>query len=185
MQDSFSREPDPLEAMLRPPSLLNNERLRQVVYDRTRRVLRRRRWSRQLVVAAALIVSFAAGLLVTRFSAPSPVSPLVPETAVAPSKQPAPPDPSLIPPASPQPQSALALEWQAFDSLNERGALYRQAGERYLQEEHDLQSALRCIGNYLDNGTEQDLAITSDDNWLLLAIKVARQKEKKHAKQSG
>jgi hypothetical protein len=77
------------------------------------------------------------------------------------------------------------LEWQAFDSVEERGTLYRQASERYLQEANDPQSALRCIGNYLDNATEQDLAISSDDNWLLMAIKVSRQKEKKHAKQSG
>jgi hypothetical protein len=140
---------------------------------------------RQLTYAAALVLSFAAGLLVPRFSAPSPVPPVTPEVAVEPPKRPTPPDKPPVAPAPSHHQSALALEWQAFDSLRERGALYRQAGERYLQEEHDLQSALRCIGNYLDNGTEQDLAISSDDNWLLMAIKVARQKEQKHAKQSG
>jgi hypothetical protein len=185
MHDSFSREPDPLDAILRPASPLTNDALRQAVYDRTRLVLHRRRRLRQLAYAAALLVSFAAGLLVTRFSTPSLVPPVVPDVAVAPPRQPAPPDKSPAPLALPRSQSALALEWQAFDSPKERGALYRQAGERYLQEEHDLQSALRCLGNYLDNGTEQDLAISSDDNWLLMAIKVARQKEKRHAKQSG
>ncbi|HZV05168.1 MAG TPA: hypothetical protein VE999_08815 [Gemmataceae bacterium] len=185
MHDIFSGEPDSLDAMLRPASPLTNDVLRQAVYDRTRLVLHRRRRLRQLAYAAALLVSFAAGLLVTRFSMPSPVPPVTPDVAVAPPKQPIPPDKPPAPPAPPQPRSAFALEWQAFDSLQERGALYRQAGERYLQEEHDLQSALRCLGNYLDNGTEQDLAISSDDNWLLMAIKVARQKEKRHAKQSG
>jgi hypothetical protein len=185
MHDSFSREPDPLEAMLRPPSPLNNEALRQVVYERTRRVMYRRRRLHRLAYAAALLVSFGAGLLVTRISTLSPVPPEVPQVTVAPLKKPAPPTRAPSPPALSPQQSAVVLEWQAFDSLKESGALYRQASERYLREENDPQSALRCISNYLDNGTEQDLAISSDDNWLLMAIKVARQKEKRHAKQSG
>ncbi len=54
-----------------------------------------------------------------------------------------------------------------------------------MTEEIDPQSALRCYSNALDNGTEQDLAISSEDNWLLMAIKDARLKERNHAKQGG
>ncbi len=63
--------------------------------------------------------------------------------------------------------------------------MYKQAGDRYMTEQSDPQSALRCYGNALDNGTEQDRSISTDDNWLLMAIKDARQKEKSHATKGG
>jgi hypothetical protein len=73
-------------------------------------------------------------------------------------------------------------EWNAFDSDGRRNELYRQAGDSYMEEEHDPQSALRCYTNALDHGTKQDLTISADDNWLLMAIKGARQKENNYAK---
>jgi hypothetical protein len=181
MHDIFSRDPDPLDGMLRPQSPPDNEALQQAVYARTQRVLYRRRRVRHFAYAAALLVSFAAGLLAMRVATP-PTSAPAPQVAVIPPKESPPPD-KLASPA--EEKSALAQEWQAFDSLKERAALYRQAGDRYMTEENDPQSALRCFSNALDNGTEQDLAISSDDNWLLMAIKDARQKEKNHAKQDG
>src|SRR5262245_20213384 len=69
MHDIFSREPDPLEGLLHPPSMPpESEALRQAVYARTRRVLRRRRLLGQFAYAAALLVSFVAGLLVMRLT---------------------------------------------------------------------------------------------------------------------
>lgn len=183
MHDIFSREPDPLDGMLRPPSPPDTEPLRQTVYTQTRRVLQRRRVVRRFAYAAALLVSFAAGWLVTRFTAPAPAR--SPEIVVTPPKEPAPPEQPPAPPKPSSVDSALAQEWQAFDSPKDRAGLYRHAGDRYLKEENDLQSALRCFSNALDNGTEQDMAISSEDNWLLMAIKEARLKEKKHAKQGG
>jgi hypothetical protein len=183
MHDIFSRDPDPLDAMLRPPSPPDNEALRQALYSQTRRVLHRRRRLWQFAYAAALLVSFAAGLLVMRF-ATTPTAAPAPVVVVTPPKEPAPPNNPPAPP-SPSSETALAQEWQAFDSDTERAALYQQAGERYMTEENDLPSALRCFSNALDNGSEQDLAISSNDNWLLMAIKDARQKENNHAKQGG
>jgi hypothetical protein len=183
MHDIFSRDPDPLDGMLRPPSSLDNEMLRQSIYARTRRMLHRRRRVRQFAYAAALLVSFAAGAVAMRMtisgergrvSAPS-AAPRETQALGA-----------LTRPRSPLPDDTpLEREWLAFDSTAHRGELYRQAGDRYLTDENDLQSALRCYGNALDNGTEQDLTISADDNWLLMAIKDARQKEKKHAKQGS
>lgn len=179
MHDIFSREPDPLEGMLYPPPPSENELLRQAVYAQTQRALRRRRRWRQGAYAASLLLSFASGLVAMWMvlpmrnaskDSPSPV-PLVAAEKETPRASEGPVD-----------DSALAAEWTAFDSTEHRAELYRKAGDRYMEEENDPLSALRSYGNALDNGTEQDLAISSDDNWLLMAIKDARLKEKKDAK---
>lgn len=181
MHEFFSRDPDPLDALLRPPSPPDNETLRQAVYTQTRRVLHRRRRVRQFAYAASLLLSFAVGAGTVRMVAPtyrverpdiSPVRTQRNQGADAPHS----------PTAN---DSALDAEWVAFDSTERRGELYRRAGDRYITEENDLKSALRCYRNALDNGTEQDLVISTDDNWLLMAIKNARQKENIHAKQGG
>lgn len=179
MHDIFSREPDPLDSMLAPPPLPpESDALRQAVYSQTRRVLRRRRRVRQFAYAAALLVSFAAGVLAMRaVLRPAPDLPARNASKAAPRDNP----PDNLPPD----ESALAREWEAFDSAEHRGERYRQAGDRYLKDENDLQSALRCYSNTLDSGTEKDLAISTDDTWLLMAIKGARQKEKSHAKSGG
>jgi hypothetical protein len=61
MHEFFSREPDPIEAMLRPPPPPDNEALRQTVYTHTQRVLYRRRRLRQFAYAASLLLSFTVG----------------------------------------------------------------------------------------------------------------------------
>jgi hypothetical protein len=183
MHDFFSREPDPIEEMLRPSSPADNQTLHQAVYAQTRRVLHRRRRLRQVAYAASLLLSFAVGAGFMRMTTRTDsgereaVSPQVTRTDQG-------PDATRSPGPSPD-DSALASEWIAFDSENHRSEFYRQAGDRYIKDENDLQSALRCYGNALDSGTEQELAISPDDNWLLMAIKDARQKEKKYAKQGG
>jgi hypothetical protein len=178
MHDIFSREPDPLEGLLHPPSVPpESETLRQAVYTRTRRVLRRRRLLRQFAYAAALLVSFAAGLLVMWMTSPArSASKELPSPARSASKG----TPSTE--KAPCLRCGLAKEWDAFDSDERRGELYRQAGDAYMEDEYDPQSALRCYMNALDHGTKQDLTISADDNWLLMAIKDARQKENDHAK---
>jgi len=188
MHDIISREPDPLDGMLHPPSPPDNEALRQAVYTRTRRVLHRRRRVRQFAYAAALLMAFATGVFVTRMTAQTDAGE---RGASAPcsSEQPrvdSSAQQGADAPRSPLPEdSALTREWIAFDSADHRGELYRQAGDRYMTEENDPQSALRCFSNALDSGTDEDLAISSEDNWLLMAIKDARLKEKNHAKTGG
>jgi hypothetical protein len=181
MHEFFSREPDPIEAMLRPPSPSDNEALRQAVYTQTRRVLRRRRLLRQFAYAASLLLSFTVGAGTMRMISPQPVPVTdLPHPSASEAELQLPKNPPLSSDDTP-----LDAEWVAFDSIDHRSELYRQAGDRYIKDENDLQSALRCYSNALDNGSEQDLAISPDDNWLLMAIKDARQKEKNHAKQGG
>ncbi len=183
MHEIFSRDPDPIEGMLRPPSPADNEALRQAVYNQTRRVFHRRRRWRQLAFAAALLLSFAAGAGVMRLCLPARSASKETSQPVANSKSSAEDAPSFRNEMTNA--HALAVENVAFDSEERRGELYRQAGDRYMTEENDPQSALRCYGNALDNGNEQDLAISTNDNWLLMAIKDARQKERNNAKQGG
>jgi hypothetical protein len=181
MHDFFSREPDPLDALLAPPSLPPNaDVLRRKVFARTQQFFRRRLLARRFALAAALLVSFAAGLLAMRtVKRPAPVPELPTQIAHKDS-------PRLEERPSPAPEApALAQEWQAFDSEDHRGELYKQVGDRYMTEESDLQSALRCYGNALDNGTERDRTISTQDTWLLMAIKDARQKENDYAKNRG
>jgi hypothetical protein len=76
----------------------------------------------------------------------------------------------------------VALEWQALDSPRRRAELYREAGDRYLSAESDPESALRCYTAALDAGAGADRAVAPADSWLLMALKDAREKEKRHAK---
>jgi hypothetical protein len=181
MHDIFAPEPNPLDGLLTPPPLPpETDALRQAVYFQTRQVLRRRRRLRWLAYAAALLVSFAAGLLAmkaARRDVPIPI----PEPNVRRQEEPRPTEKPLAPAG----ESALAREWLAFDSVEHRGELYQQAGDAYMTVEYDPQSALRCYTSALDSGSEKDLTISADDNWLLMAIKNARQKENDHAKNGG
>ncbi len=181
MHDIFAPEPDPLDGLLAPHSLPpETDALRQAIYSQTRQMLRRRRRVRWLAYAAALLVSFAAGLLAMRAvrrDVPTPI----PEEIVRRQEEPRPAEK----PRMPADESALAREWRAFDSVEHRGELYQKAGDAYMAQEYDPQSALRCYTNALDSGTEKDLAISTDDSWLLMAIKNARQKENDHAKSGG
>jgi hypothetical protein len=93
--------------------------------------------------------------------------------------QPEPPKEPIAPEAP-----AVALEWKAIDSPQPRPDLYRQAGDRYLDDEGDPESALRCYSQALDAGSAADRAVASEDSWLLMAIKNARQKEQRYAKSS-
>jgi hypothetical protein len=180
MHDIFSRQPDPLDELLTPSAPPDVGALRQSAFVRTTAMLRHRRRLRQFAYAAALAASFAAGLFVMR-ALPRPS--LVPDTQPLHANK----EESHPPVVEPMPrdESALVQEWIAFDSTDRRGELYRQAGDRYVTEENDLQSALRCYSNSLDNGTEKDLTVSTNDNWLLMAIKNARQKEQSHAKNGG
>src|SRR5262245_33194476 len=126
-------------------------------------VLRRRRWRRRLAYAAALAACFVAGAGAMWLWRTDPPAPQPIEQAQQPSSKPEPapksPDSAPTPPA-------VALEWQAFDNAKDRAATYRAAGDRYLREDHDPASALRCYRQALDAGNDSDLAVSADDDWL-------------------
>lgn len=190
MNENLHPEPDTVtEWLIEPPALPPAGALEQAVLERTQAILRRRRWLRRTGYAAALAACYAAGLLTMKYFPASPViSPApVARTEIRP-EPPAITRPEEVPaprPSNEELASPAAIEWQAVDSRAQRPDLYRQAGDRYL-EAGDIQSAIRCYRNMLDAAPDEDQVISPEtDNWLVIALKGDRQKEKRRAKQDG
>jgi hypothetical protein len=176
MTDFFARDPDPLKDLLAPPPADGAEGLRERLLGRTTRLLRRRRRLRRLTWAAALAAGCGAALLSVWWAArPAPPGP---NPSMAREERPAPPV---------LPETAVTVEERAADDddWKAQAALYRRAGELYLSAENDPAAAVRCYGNALDAGGEEALPVSPADDWLLMAIKNARQKEKRHANSGG
>jgi hypothetical protein len=157
---------DPLDHLLGPRPAAADPTFRAALLRRTRSAVRRRVWARRLALAAALAACFAAGLVTMAV-----LTPPRPEPAPLPltGQQPTPPGPPPV-----------ALEDQAAQKPDERAALFREAGQRYLQDQGDVESALRCYRQSLDSNAE--LAVAPEDDWLLIALKHARQEERRHAR---
>lgn len=180
-----TKSPHPVDEFLQSaPDAAPNAELRQAVFTRTTRLLRRRRWRRRVALVGALAACYLAGVLTMRLATPAPDQPR-PERAGEAPRPPAPEDTPAVAAAVAEDHSALALEWRAFESSERRVELYRLAGDRYLEQERDLQSALRCYRQALDASPSGGLAIEASDNWLLIALKEARQKEDRHANNGG
>ena len=178
-------EMDPIEGFLHQDSPREiNENLRRSIENKTLSVLRHRRWLRRGGWLAGLAACYVAGILTMWMKPGSEVSQPV---AVAPQNtdtqtSAAPALPEQESPSNAQaPESALALEWHALDSLKKRPDLFRLAGDKYLQD-NDLESATRCYRGALEGASDQDLKISVNDNWLLMSLKQAKQEEKRYAK---
>ena len=185
MSETNSILPDPLDGLLRPPPPGDgDDTLRRRLLERTTRALRRRRRFRVVAWAAALAACYAAGLLTMFWLVSSRVQVVTVQGPPPPAPAPTPaPPPAALPPPAAAPASAVALELKAFD--DRRPDLYRQAGDRYLHDDADPESALRCYTQALNGASDKDLAISPDDDYLLMVVKEARQKEKNDAKKHG
>ena len=154
---------DPLNELLRPVSpAVPDASSRRRWLDETTRELRRQRRRRRFASLGSLVGAYAAGLLTVLILHP-------PET----------------PPERERPIAARAiqvmdsvvdLEWRALEEPEEAPALYREAGNRHLAD-GDPANAVRCYGNALDSASPEATEVKDDDNWLLMAIKIARRKE--------
>jgi hypothetical protein len=149
--------------------------LREALRTRTTTILRRRRRLKQLGYAAALAACFAAGMAAMRYA----LSPALDPAPQVVRQRPGPEKAPETPPEPPAVVQAVALEWQAFDAPGGRAELFRQAGDLYVSQGYDPHAALRCYRNALDSGSADDLRISAADNWLLMALKNDRQKEKR------
>jgi hypothetical protein len=180
MTDFFARESDPLEDLLAPPPAAGDEGLRERLLGQTTRLLRRRRRLRRLAWAAALAASCIAATLAVWWAArPAPPGLVVPPSGGG--------GEDRLKAELPTEPTAVAVEERAADDddLRTQAAHYRRAGELYLSAENDPAAALRCYGNALDAGGEEELSVSPADDWLLMAIKNARQKERRHANSGG
>jgi hypothetical protein len=177
--------PDPLDDLLRPAvAAQDGLAFRGRLLAQTTRVLRSRRRRRVAVWVAALAACYVAGVLTVYWFGPKRIEQVV---VVQKEPTPAPLVPALVKPAVPdaKPASAVALEWKAFDADQHRPEMYRKAGDRYMNQDADPASALRCYGQSLNGSSDADLAISPNDDYLLMLVKNARQKEKDHAKNGG
>jgi hypothetical protein len=185
--------PEPLNEFLNnPPRKAASQGLRIDLLRQTLRQVRHRRVMRRVVamasLAAALLLAAVGVWLVQRMHAHKDQPHAhhgddVPAVAARAKPGPGPlvaDVPKSPPPA--EPQSAIALEWRAFDAPRaERAALYFQAGDRYLEDSRDVASAMRCYTVAIDATPMESLEIQPDDNWLVTTLKLdhlERRKEK-------
>jgi hypothetical protein len=173
---------DELDELLGPSPLpAESVELRQAVIRDAGRVQRRRRWIVRGQRVAVLAVCYAAGLASMWYwsrdrepvQAAIPVQVRVPEPPVHDSSE---GDPYRN-------DSPERLEkWAFVQSGAKRVELYRRAGDGFLRRD-DVDAALRCYRKALDLGSPADLAIRADqDTWLLMSLKMSRQKEKVDAR---
>ncbi|MBI3409091.1 MAG: hypothetical protein HY040_12155 [Planctomycetes bacterium] len=170
---------DPFEDFLRADfSVPDDSPLRRRLLEETTRILRRRRRLRRVALVGSWAACFAAGVVATllvRNTSPFEKTPEQGPFAKVPFKEEAKVPEEIAPPT--QFVTPLAKEWEAFDSKQNRAALYFEAGNRYLAEENDMQSALRCYRQALALATATELAIQPNDNWLVISLKESRKKE--------
>ncbi len=148
---------DPLEPLLGPPPVAHPD-FRERLRLQTSQVLRRRRRVHRLTrLATCAACLLAVALWWWQARLPQAI---VPDQAVLPTPT----------PAAAKEQTAVALEWQAFDSPEpERAAHYLAAGNQYVEETQDYAAALRCYEQAL---ADQQQEIRPDDNWLVMALKM-------------
>jgi hypothetical protein len=172
---SDSSQLDAWDELLVPKPAEASDALRLYLLRCTTRVLRLRRWTRRACMVLVLAACYAAGLATMHW-----LTPAAPAVTVYVEKTPEEPP---APPAKEPVPSPFDMEWHLLDHPNQpqQVALYRQAGDRYLTEANDPESALRCYRRMLEAGSDADLAISPEDNWLLMAAKAERQKEKRDA----
>ena len=164
-------ESDPLADLLAAPSPVDAETLRQSLLAQTTRQLHRPRRLRFAVLAAALAACYGAGLLTMYLlrSAPAPAVVVATEPA-RPADVTQPAEPPVVAEKPTEPANPA-----------QRAALLRQQGDRFLNEENDPESALHSYTKALNAGSDDDAKFSPDDNWLLMAIKNAREKEDRNA----
>jgi hypothetical protein len=194
MQEINPRSENEIDQILMMSSpAAENEGLRQEVLVQTLRVLRQGRRRRRLGFIGLLVLCYAAGLGTWQAWKAPPLSPTSelrvvekevntePQSTRAADLVPKEASPASVEtdPAVP----AVVLERIGASLSPERSAAYyRSAGDRYLEVEGDLASAVRCYKRSLDAASQAELGISTEDNWLLMAMKKARQGEQSHAK---
>jgi hypothetical protein len=170
---------DDLDDLLGPKPGPDDASLREAILRRTTRVISFRRWVRRAKLAAAAAVLLAAGGVAGWFGKPTP-APTPPEREFV-----AVPVPVVLPPAEPEPPppaehvTAERLELQAEQAADRAtaAALYRQAGDRFLADRSDSAQAARCYRLFLMRAGRDALAVSPDDSWLLIALKLDKKKE--------
>jgi hypothetical protein len=171
---------DSLDELLTPSLPADTAKLRANVLRRTTALLRRRVWLKRGGFVAALAACFLAGGLTVRLLTPAAAG--VKEDAVTSIPKPESGPELIVPPTLATEIPPPAIERLASHTDDrERSELLRTAGRRYLDEQNDPESALRCYTQALNAGSADDLKASPSDDWLLMALKDAREKENHRA----
>ena len=175
MIDPMHPDEQAFERLLMPGGEASPQALRTALRLQTTGILRRRRRLKRLGTITVLAGCYAAGLFTFLFWLPQPaererqvaIANVVEEPVAALST------PDKVPP--------ILLEYQApLAAKEDRSRLYREAGDLHASENNNWNAALRCYRESL-NEAPADTEISTGDNFLLMALKDARQKEKRHA----
>jgi len=183
---------DELEELLAPQAARETPELRDAILRQTERRLVTRKWLRRAGKAVAVAAVFAVGVGVGVWRTSErekvvPVPVLQTEVVAVPV-----PVPVAVPVASgsrdqaPPPVVALTaakLEVEGELAYDPAAAakFYRQAGDKYLNEEQDYANAARCYRLFLARAGDTALLLEPGDSWLLTSLKNAAYKEKINA----
>jgi hypothetical protein len=156
---------DPSEFLATAPPPVDNPDLRRRLLARTLTVLRRRRWLRRARLAAVLAGCFAAGVWTMSWLRPTP-GPVPNRGDAADRNRPVP------------------AERDDDHSTPKAPAVVElvKAADHILIAEGDPLTALHGYSKALDEGGDDALRISTDDSFLMIALKDARKREKDHAK---
>jgi hypothetical protein len=162
------------DELLSPRTATANEPLRTALLDRTTRRLQFVRRLRYAASGGVCVICFLAGMATTLLRPAS--APEVVYVQVRDEVQPKEEVPQTAPKRS---DSAAELELEAEKTLvkSDSARRFREAGDRYLRDFADYQSALRCYRNFLDEADRADLVVVPEDTWLLTSLKRAREQE--------
>jgi hypothetical protein len=157
-----------------------DDRLREVLLSQTLGVVRRRRRMRRCAMAAVLAACYLAGIVsVNLWRTEGPVSP---PTSMSrpiladkdPIKTDAPRQP-LAAAIAPQKHPAESKKPSGFEA-------WRRIGDHYLRETGDLSLAVAGYSEAINLASEKELELSpGQDNWILMALKDAKLKERNHA----
>lgn len=158
---------------------VGNQELRRSLLIQTTHQLRRQRHLRQVAFAVALAGCYLAGLgtmwlLMYRTPMPNVAWVAAPSMDGTEEVMGQISDAAVL--AYDHGVPAPILEhWATIVGEEYRSSTYRQAGDRYLEQTGNLESALRCYARSLEVGSEDTLTISEEeDNWLLMALKMSR-----------
>jgi len=179
MRSHHDSPDDSVDAVLAAGPVCSTDDLRDDLLARTIGVLRRRRRRKRYALAASLLGCYLAGITTVAIGwligkEDRPVSPA--QTAIR--------EPfrtrgdSLLQsgPTSPEGCQAASANVSAYER-------WRRAGDYHLREAGDISRAVRDYARALDSASDEERAVSpAQDDWLLMALKDARAKEREHVR---
>jgi hypothetical protein len=187
MQNNDSSMSDPVEAALGfdEHSGGNPEALRGAIFEQTLGVIRFHRRVKRGLFAVSLFGCYLAGAVTVgllRIDArQTAVAPPAPMTVVHP-KEIVGQEEDVASPQEITPTATAVVEFQPPAKMPTAFESWRNVGDYYLRKYGDISLATASYAQAIDLATEEERAIApGKDNWLLMALKDARTKEKRYA----